>query len=135
MRILRNPNTTILFINAPTEFEIAEENFVRKIAVHRLFFKHPFHVFTTLWIVSWFSCCLYMDVGVDLNAIYAIMCRKTALVPENDEESTHYNSDIFSGTSERIRHRPFNICNHSSLLKILHNFSNYLRSWAESPFL
>ena len=30
-----------------------------------------------------------MDVGVDLNAKYAIMCRKTVLIPENDEESTH----------------------------------------------
>ena len=30
-----------------------------------------------------------MDVGVDLNAKFAIMCRKTVLIPENDEESTH----------------------------------------------
>ena len=32
---------------------------------------------------------LYMDVGVGLNAKYAIMCRKTVLIPQNDEESTH----------------------------------------------
>ena len=47
-----------------------------------------------------------MDVGVDLNAKYTIMCRKIVLVPENDEEYTlsglwqyfTYVSDIFSGT-------------------------------------
>ena len=69
LTILRILNTTILFINVPTECEIcfiAEENFVREIAVHRL-----------------------LDVGVDLNAKYAIMCRKTVLISENDEESTH----------------------------------------------
>ena len=30
-----------------------------------------------------------MDVGVDLNAKYAIICRKTVLIPEKNEESTH----------------------------------------------
>ena len=30
-----------------------------------------------------------MDVGADLNAKFAIMCRKTVLIPQNDEESTH----------------------------------------------
>ena len=34
---------------------------------------------------TYFTC----DVGVDPNAIYAVMCRKTVLIPENDEESTH----------------------------------------------
>ena len=51
MRILRTPNTTILFINILTEYEmcfIAEENYVRKIAAHRLLFKHLFHVSTML---------------------------------------------------------------------------------------
>ena len=31
---------------------------------------------------------LYIDVGVALNAKYAIMGRKTVLIPVNDEEST-----------------------------------------------
>ena len=46
----------------------------------------------------------YMDVDVDLNTKYAIVCRKTVLIPENDEESTHfaYDSDILSGTIETI---------------------------------
>ena len=30
-----------------------------------------------------------MEVGEYLNAKYAIMCRKTILIPGNDEESTH----------------------------------------------
>ena len=33
-----------------------------------------------------------MDVGVDLYAEYAIMCRKTVLFSENNEESI--NSDL-----------------------------------------
>ena len=57
-----------------------------------------------------------MDVGADLDAKPAIMCRKTVLIPENDEESAqsgfrqhfhfrlfrwnYFNSDIFSGTNE-----------------------------------
>ena len=48
--ILRTPNTTSLFINLPIECEMcfnAEENFIRKIALHRLLFKHTFHVSTT----------------------------------------------------------------------------------------
>ena len=50
------PNTIILFINVPTECEIRfidEENFVHKIVIHRLLFKHPFHVSTTLGMISW----------------------------------------------------------------------------------
>ena len=30
-----------------------------------------------------------MEVEVDVNAKYAIMCRKTVLISEKDEESTH----------------------------------------------
>ena len=30
-----------------------------------------------------------INVDLDLNAKYSIMCRKTVLIPENDEESTH----------------------------------------------
>ena len=30
-----------------------------------------------------------MDVGIDLNAKYVIMCRKTVLILENYDESTH----------------------------------------------
>ena len=30
-----------------------------------------------------------MDAGVDLNAKYAIMCRKTVLIPKDDEELIH----------------------------------------------
>ena len=30
-----------------------------------------------------------MDVDVDLNTKYVIMCRKTVLILENDEESPH----------------------------------------------
>ena len=30
-----------------------------------------------------------MDVGVDLNAKYDVMCRKAVLINENDEESIH----------------------------------------------
>ena len=30
-----------------------------------------------------------MDVGVDINAKYAILYHKTVLIPENDEESTY----------------------------------------------
>ena len=33
---------------------------------------------------------LYMDLGVDLNAKYVIMCRKLVLNPENDKESTFF---------------------------------------------
>ena len=40
---------------------IAEENFVRKIAVHRLLFKHSFHVSTTLWMVSWLQLLRELD--------------------------------------------------------------------------
>ena len=29
-----------------------------------------------------------MDVGVDQNAKYVIICRKTVLIPGNDEESS-----------------------------------------------
>ena len=97
LRILRTPNTTILFINMLTECEtcfITEENSVRKITIHRLLFKHPFHVHIydvvndkLASVVAWAE--LYMDVGVDLNAKYAIKCRKTVLISENDEESTH----------------------------------------------
>ena len=32
---------------------------------------------------------LYMDVGVVLNAKYALTWRKTVLITDNDEESTH----------------------------------------------
>ena len=74
-----------------------------------------------------------MDIGVDLNAKYTIMCRKIVviLIRENDEASTlsslrqtfTYNSDIFSGTSELMMHSPFNICNRSSFFKFLHNFA------------
>ena len=70
---------------------------------------------------------LYMDEGVDLNSKYAIMCRKTVLIPENGEESID-NSDIFSGTSKTIMHRPFDICNHTNLYKFLHKFDNILLS-------
>ena len=49
----------------------------------------------------------YMDVGVDLNAKYSIMCRKTVLIPY----LFTYNSDIFSGMSETMMHQSFNICN------------------------
>ena len=58
------PNTIILFINIPTEYEmrfIAEENLVRRISFHRLLFKHPFHVFTTLLIVSWLQLLLELN--------------------------------------------------------------------------
>ena len=92
------------------------EIFVRKIDVHHLLFKYPFRdvmnsqlasVVTLAW--------LYMDIGVDLNAKYAIMCRKSVLIPEHDD------SDIFSGTSETMMDMSFNICNHYSLFKFLHN--------------
>ena len=75
---------------------IAEENFIRIIAVHRLVFKHTFYISTTFVSVVALAG-LYMDVGIDLNAIYAIMCRKTVIIPENDEESTH------SGLRERYK--------------------------------
>ena len=85
-------------------------------------------------VVAWAG--LYMDVGVDPNAKYALMCLKTVLNPENDEKSTcsglwHHihNSDNFSGTSETMMHMPLNICNQSSFFKFLHNFANCLRSW------
>ena len=45
-----------------------------------------------------------MVVGVDQNAKYAIMCRKTVLIPEDDEESTH--SDIGQNntlSAERVK--------------------------------
>ena len=43
-----------------------------------------------------------MDVGVDRNAKYAIMCRKTGLLPENAEESTlSFTVAIFS--AERMK--------------------------------
>ena len=90
-------------------------------------------------VVAWTG--LYMDVGVDLNAKYAIMCRKAVLVLEVDEESIHSGLrqhfhllftlfDNFSGTSETIMHRPFNICHHSSPFKFLYNVANFLRSWS-----
>ena len=58
-----------------------------------------------------------MDVDVALNVKYAIMCRKTVLILEDDEESTHsgfgntftYNSDIFNGTTKTMIHRAFKI--------------------------
>ena len=37
-------------------------------------------------VVAWAG--LLMDIGVVLNAKYAIMCRKTVLTPEDEEEST-----------------------------------------------
>ena len=82
------------------------------------------------------SCCSNTrELG--LNAKYAITCRKTVLIPKNDEESTYssvfgntftYNGDIFSETSKTMIHRPFNICNHSSLFKFSSQF-------CQSPFL
>ena len=62
------------------------------------------------------------------NANYDIMCRKTVLIPKNDKDKDNilvfgntltYNSDIFSGTSVTMTHRPF---------KFFHNFANWLRS-------
>ena len=41
---------------------------------------------------------LYMDVGVDLNAKYALMCRKTVLIPEDDKEPTFRSSATLSLT-------------------------------------
>ena len=35
-----------------------------------------------------------MDVGVDRKAKYALMYRKTAIITENDEESTHLTEKI-----------------------------------------
>ena len=69
---------------------IAEENFVRKIAFHHLLLKHPSSIYDVVnsqlaSVVAWAG--LYMDVGGDLNAKYAIMCHKTVLIPENDKES------------------------------------------------
>ena len=40
-----------------------------------------------------------------------------------------YKRDIFSGTSETTMHRPFHICNHSSLYTFLQNFVNCLHIW------
>ena len=116
---------------------IAEENFVRKIAAHRLLFKHSLHVSTTLLVVSWLQLFHDMDfIWIDLNAKYDIMCFKVVNIPANHEELTHsdlrnaftYNSDIFSGTSKTMMDRSFNICNHSSLFIYLHNFVNCLHS-------
>ena len=75
-----------------------------------------------------------MDLSVDPNAKYTIMRRKIVLVPENDEDLTHsglgntftYNENIFSGTSETMMRRPFNICNHYSLLQIPLQFCQLL---------
>ena len=39
-------------------------------------------------VIAWAG--LYMVVGVDLNAKYGIMCCKTVLIPENEEESTKW---------------------------------------------
>ena len=57
---------------------IAERNLERKIAVHRLLFKHPFHVSTTDVVHGQLASVVaragrYIDVGVDLNAKYAII--------------------------------------------------------------
>ena len=93
-----SPNTTTLFINIRTECKCSSS--LKK----TLFEKLPsiaccssthsttypiYHVVNSHLssVVAWAG--LYMDVGVDLNAKYAIMCRKTVLIPENDEESTH----------------------------------------------
>ena len=116
--------------------------FCSKFDVHRLLFKHiPLSIPRIYDVVNcqlalvaaWAG--LYIDV--DLNAKYAVMCRKTVLIPENDENrhirvfgnTFTYNSDIFSGTSEAVIYRPLNICNHSSLFKFVHNFVNCLCSW------
>ena len=134
MRILRTPNTIILFIHIPIECEIcfiAEENFVRKIAFHRQFFKHPFHVSTMLRMASWLYGCMYRSK--------CKICRKTILIPEHDEKSTHsslrQHFHIFRGTSETMMPRPFNICYPSSLLKFLHNFANCMDDYVNHNLL
>ena len=60
----QNPKYNNLFINVPNECEmcfIAEENFVWKIAVHRLLFKLTFHLSATLWMVSWLQLLRELD--------------------------------------------------------------------------
>ena len=42
-----------------------------------------------------------MDVSVDLNAKYAIMCRETILITENDEESATLSLTIAIFSAER----------------------------------
>ena len=76
-----------------------------------------------------------MDVGVDRNAKFAITCRKTILIPENDEESAHsgiwQHFQLQFGTStSTMMHRPFSICNHSSHFNFCFAiFANCLHSW------
>ena len=82
---------TILIINIPTQSEmcfIDEKNFVRKIAVVQALIPRIYEIVNgqSSSVVTWAA--LFMDVGVDLNAKYAIMCRKTVIIPENDEETT-----------------------------------------------
>ena len=50
-----------------------------------------------------------MNVGIGLNAKYAIMCRQTVLIPENDEESTH--SDLRQHFLLQLRYFQWNELN------------------------
>ena len=64
-----------------------------------------------------------MDVGVDLNAKYAV--RQFLTTGRNHDirvfsNTVAYNSDNYE---PRDDDRPFNICNHSSLFKFLRNFA------------
>ena len=69
-----------------------------------------------------------MDVGVDLNAKYAIMCRKTVLIPENDEESTHSAPLAFVTLQSTSASLP------SSLHIWLPKYVNWFTSLTECPF-
>ena len=46
---------------------------------------------------------LYMDVGVDLNAKYAIMCHKTVLLPEDDESLATVSLTIALFSAQRAK--------------------------------
>ena len=42
-----------------------------------------------IWLQLFYELDFITDAGIDLNAKYAIMCRKTVLIPENDKELTY----------------------------------------------